>query len=77
LEKLVEVVKGRILAGWARKSPEPWHKLAENAMVNLIWKESMPLDGRGRGKENILCTFSLHEDNCGCQVWKVSVGKCI
>ena len=23
LEKLVEVVKGRILAGWAQKSPEP------------------------------------------------------
>jgi len=24
LEKPVEVVKGRILAGWAQKSPEPW-----------------------------------------------------
>jgi hypothetical protein len=31
------------------------------------------LDGRGRGKENILCTFSLHEDKCGCQVWKAGV----
>ena len=24
LKKPVEVVKGRILAGWAQKSPEPW-----------------------------------------------------
>jgi hypothetical protein len=24
LEIPVEVVKGRILAGWAQKSPEPW-----------------------------------------------------
>ena len=24
LRKLVEVVKGQILAGWAQKSPEPW-----------------------------------------------------
>ena len=24
LEKPVEVVKRRILAGWAQKSPEPW-----------------------------------------------------
>jgi hypothetical protein len=24
VEKPVEVVKGRILAGWAQKSPEPW-----------------------------------------------------
>jgi hypothetical protein len=23
-EKPVEVVKGRILAGWAQKSPKPW-----------------------------------------------------
>jgi hypothetical protein len=24
LKKPVEIVKGRILAGWAQKSPEPW-----------------------------------------------------
>ena len=24
LKKPVEVVKGRILAGWAQESPEPW-----------------------------------------------------
>ena len=27
LRKPVEVVKGRILAGWAQKPPEPWFKL--------------------------------------------------
>jgi hypothetical protein len=29
LEKPVEVVKGRILAGWAQKSPEPWERERE------------------------------------------------
>jgi hypothetical protein len=28
LGKPVEVVKRRILAGWAQKSPEPWFKLS-------------------------------------------------
>jgi hypothetical protein len=29
LRKLVEVVKGRILAGGAQKSPEPWMELSQ------------------------------------------------
>jgi hypothetical protein len=28
LEKPVEVVKGRILAGWAQESPKPWLKFS-------------------------------------------------
>ena len=34
LEKPVEVVKGRIFAGWAQKSPEPW---GSRIFVTLFW----------------------------------------
>jgi hypothetical protein len=39
LEKPVEVVKGRILAGWAQKSPEPWERERErdNYIVYKIY----------------------------------------
>jgi hypothetical protein len=52
LKKPVEVVKGRILAGWAQKSPEPWLAVwfptvksplyLSNKLVK--WSTAMPID---------------------------------
>jgi hypothetical protein len=42
LEKPVEVVKGRILAGWAQKSPEPWYELSLCSKVKNIYNSSPP-----------------------------------
>jgi hypothetical protein len=39
LKKLVEVVKGRILAGWAQKSPEPWCGSKNGHQTNMRSKE--------------------------------------
>jgi hypothetical protein len=36
VKKPVEVVKGRILAGWAQKSPEPCAEGAMEGMIKLI-----------------------------------------
>jgi hypothetical protein len=48
LGKPVEVVKGRILSGWAQKSPEPWHCLPQTwgppvTPPGLINKPAYPL----------------------------------
>ena len=37
LKKPVELVKGRILAGWAQKSPEPCSKPSETQLVSHLF----------------------------------------
>ena len=34
-KKPVEALKGRILAGWAQKSPEPWSILLQERHIQL------------------------------------------
>jgi hypothetical protein len=36
LKKPVEIVKGRILAGWAQKPPEPWLVINLGALDNFF-----------------------------------------
>ena len=53
LEKPVEVVKGRILAGWAQKSPEPW---AELINTKKYFKENR------RKRESLKVCNQCHEE---------------
>ena len=39
LKKPVEIMKGRILAGWAQKSPEPWFE--PSGSLPIILEEFM------------------------------------
>ena len=36
LKKTVKIVKGRILAGWAEKSPEPWATHCYNILLRVF-----------------------------------------
>ena len=38
LRKPVDVVKGRILAGWAQKSPEPWSQHGNRQAGGWLWE---------------------------------------
>ena len=56
LKKTVEVVKGRILAGWAQKSPKPWFKAIPHPLQSLLTK------GRVKLSWVTTCTVGWHRN---------------
>ena len=71
LEKPVEVVKGRILAGWPQKAPEPWggspgNRALEDQDVGKTWDPIYLLDQNASlwSLENQMFIVGLNTQPC-------------
>jgi hypothetical protein len=90
LEKPVEVVKGRILAGWAQKSPKPWssfgvlnlkqqkyrtsHTILESARVPSLCGSVTLKYNRGDKVQHPLTLLSTVSNKMDCR--SLNLGRC-